>query len=160
LVDLPLILHVPSLHTAVVHGGLLPADLTKSISDPSQPLMIASGSTSTAGVESRAAEELSILLDIPQNTIPWNLINMRSVYEEGSNKGEVTQKGKKGTPWSWVWAREMARCRGLGAWMVDNEQEGADEDEGLEELEDGEDGDGEENRERDLRRREGDNGDG
>jgi hypothetical protein len=56
---------------------------------------------------------------------------MRGLHEKGSKKGKVTKSGKKGTPWSQVWKREMGRCIGDGAGaMADIEEEG-----GVEELE-------------------------
>ncbi|RXK35168.1 hypothetical protein M231_07580 [Tremella mesenterica] len=112
LLNLPLVLHLPVLHTFVVHAGLLPSNQLKSSSDPSQPLVQASNSTGL----SRASEELGILFQVPQNTVPWNLLNIRSVLKKGKHKGEPTNSSKKGTPWSDIWNKEMKRCRGEGAW--------------------------------------------
>ena len=41
LLSLPLALHIPSIHSVIVHAGLVPYDLHKSPNDPSQPLIIA-----------------------------------------------------------------------------------------------------------------------
>ncbi|EIW65804.1 hypothetical protein TREMEDRAFT_35995 [Tremella mesenterica DSM 1558] len=141
LLNLPLVLHLPVLHTFVVHAGLLPSNQLKSSSDPSQPLVQASNSTGL----SRASEELGILFQVPQNSVPWNLLNIRSVLKKGKHRGEPTNSSKKGTPWSDIWNKEMKRCRGEGAWAdtktsseVENEIEDSDieteEEEEVDEL--------------------------
>ncbi|WWC67779.1 uncharacterized protein I206_101691 [Kwoniella pini CBS 10737] len=119
ILDLPLIIHLPTLHTIVVHAGLLPFDPTKSISSKIQPLIqfsnisLSSNSELSMDEESiRNSQEMSILLDIPQNTIPWNLIEMRSVFMKGKKKGKITKNGKKGIPWSEIWNKEIKRCKG------------------------------------------------
>jgi hypothetical protein len=114
LLELPLVLHFPSLHTFVVHAGLLPHDPLKALSDPEQPLFTAD--TTLNNPNSRTAEELSILHNVQQNTVPWNLINMRSVRTKGKRKGEPTKSSKKGKPWSKLWNKQMGRCRGPGLW--------------------------------------------
>ncbi|WVQ97913.1 hypothetical protein IAU59_005030 [Kwoniella sp. CBS 9459] len=121
LLDLPLALHLPSLHTIVVHAGLLPSDPLRSASSDVQPLVQYSDLTIEGLSEEaiRNSEEISILFDIPQNSVPWNLLNMRGVYTHGKKKGKVTKSGKKGTPWSDVWKKQMNRCQGTGKWSVD-----------------------------------------
>lgn len=114
LLELPLVLHFPSLHTFVVHAGLLPHDPLKALSDPEQPLFTAD--TTLDNPHSRTSEELSILHNVAQNTVPWNLINMRSVRTKGKRKGEPTKSSKKGKPWSKLWNKQMGRCRGPGLW--------------------------------------------
>ena len=123
LINLPLILHLPSLHSFVVHAGLLPHDPLKALEDPSQPLLLADTTLNTSTTDlssSRSSEELSIIRDVPQNTVPWNLINMRSVRTKGKKKGQPTKSSKKGTPWSKLWKKQMARCRGPGAWSAED----------------------------------------
>ncbi|WWC87114.1 uncharacterized protein L201_002000 [Kwoniella dendrophila CBS 6074] len=118
LLDLPLVLHLPSLHSIVVHAGLLPYDITKSDSDHQQPLIQFSNMTSSpeAGKEEiemiRNSEEISLLFDIPQNSIPWNLLNIRSI----TKKNKVTKSNSKGKPWSILWNKQMKRCNGKGKW--------------------------------------------
>ncbi|WWC59432.1 uncharacterized protein I303_101988 [Kwoniella dejecticola CBS 10117] len=118
ILDLPLVLHLPTLHTIVVHAGLLPFDPTKPSSANIQPLIQFSNVSASnydmgMGEESiRNSQEMSILLDVPQNTVPWNLIEMRSVYMKGKKRGKVTKSSKKGTPWSEVWNKELKRCKG------------------------------------------------
>jgi hypothetical protein len=134
------------MHTIVVHAGILPSDPRRSANDVNQPLIEASHSTSSPNYDAslaRNSEEVSILLDVPQNTKPWNLLNMRGVYFKGKHQGEVSKSSKKGKPWSEVWKKEMKRCKGPGAWFADGMGEwGAEhdehEDEGTEGQEDGE----------------------
>jgi len=78
----------------------------------------------------RTKEELAIL-SIPQNKIPWNLINMRSIYMrkgKGKDKGEITKSGKKGngTPWSEVWGEAMEGC--TAGSLGDSTQDGSSGD--------------------------------
>lgn len=124
LTELPLVLHLPSLHSFVVHAGLLPHNPLKALEDASQPLLIADTTANDTSTDilssSRASEELSIIRDVPQNTVPWNLINMRSIRTKGKKKGQPTKSSNKGTPWSKLWKKEMARCRGPGAWQVED----------------------------------------
>ncbi|WVQ75211.1 hypothetical protein IAR50_004823 [Cryptococcus sp. DSM 104548] len=115
LVALPLSIHFPSLHAFVVHAGLLPSDPLKSKSDDSQPLVHASNASL-----SRKSEELELLY-VAQNMVPWNLMNIRSVYTKGKKLGTVTKSADKGTPWSEVWNKEMKRCKGPGVWSTDDE---------------------------------------
>lgn len=58
----------------------------------------------------RRLQERAILTDVPQNTEPWVVLNMRSVKDSG----KVTRKMDIGTPWSDLWADAMGRCRGFG----------------------------------------------
>lgn len=110
LIDLPLAIHIPSLHTFVVHAGLLPMDVSKSLADPSQPLNAAASSSIADLQAGRLVEELAILLDVRQNTDPYTLLEMRSVYTHGKKRGKVTKNQNKGEPWSNVWNKEMKRC--------------------------------------------------
>jgi len=89
------------------------------------------------------SEELSILLDVPQNQEPWTLLNMRSIFTSGKRKGKVTKSSKKGTAWSDIWNQEMQRCDGPGKWFGEEIDEWTAEHEenqdgGLESQEDGE----------------------
>ncbi|WVR04508.1 hypothetical protein IAU60_001512 [Kwoniella sp. DSM 27419] len=123
LLDLPLVLHLPSLHTLVVHAGVLPSDPLQPPSSKVQPLVQFSNLTTDLPIDTvRNSEEVSILFDIPQNTVPWNLLNMRGVYTKGKKKGKVTKSGKKGSPWSDVWKKQMSRCTGAGQWTVEHGQ--------------------------------------
>ena len=119
LLDLPLRLYVPSAHVFIVHGGLLASDPQYPYYDKRQPLarmpilMATDVSTSKKNrtkneVESlRKLQDLSLLTLVPQNLIPWVILNIRGVIN-----GEVTKKNKKGKPWSELWNLEMNSCVG------------------------------------------------
>ena len=63
-----------------------------------------------------------MLFDVPQNTDPWTLMDMRSVY--GKKLDKVTSDGKVGTPWSDVWNQEIQRCtRSSGKRSFDDDEE-------------------------------------
>ncbi|PVF95687.1 Metallo-dependent phosphatase [Serendipita vermifera] len=57
--------------------------------------------------ELRMLQEQLLLSRIPQNTIPFNLLNMRSVQK---NK---PVKSAKGRPWSEVWNTVVSKCKGF-----------------------------------------------
>ena len=88
LLSLPLVLHLPSEHTFLVHAGILPYDPTLSITSKRQPLAhppkipsrVIGGSISAL----RNAQELAILEDIKQNTNPWVLLNMRNLRKDNT----------------------------------------------------------------------------
>ena len=120
LLDLPLRLYVPSAHVFIVHAGLLASDPRYPYDDKRQPLarlpklMATDADTPKLNktrneMESlRRLQDLSLLTLIPQNLIPWNVLNIRSV-----KNGEVFKKfGKGRTPWSDLWNLEMNRCIG------------------------------------------------
>ena len=123
LLNLPLTLHIPSLHTFVVHAGMLPYDPTKSLQDATQPLEAASKSHFAEIHSGRLAQELGILLGVRQNTDPYTLIEMRSVYTHGKKKGKVTKNAKKGKPWSQVWNQQMKRCRKMESLELEQSDE-------------------------------------
>lgn len=101
LVSLPLVLHIPSEHTFVVHAGILPYDPTRPITSERQPLahppfigsVESSARSNSVFLSSkkekhplpllREAQEISILQDIKKNRDPWVLQNMRSVLKDG-----------------------------------------------------------------------------
>lgn len=92
LLSLPLVLHIPTLHTFVVHAGLLPLDPNRSVTSGRQPLahIPAPPSVSTEAASNknisvlRRAQEAAILTDIPQNIDPWVVLNMRSIRSDNS----------------------------------------------------------------------------
>ena len=119
LLDLPLRLYVPSAHVFIVHAGLLASDPQYPYYDKRQPLarvpkLMATGVDTSKKkktkneVESlRKLQDLSVLTLVPQNLIPWVVLNIR-----GIKNGEVTKKNKVGRPWSDLWNLEMKRCVG------------------------------------------------
>ena len=109
---LPLVLHLPSLHTHVVHAGILPADPTKNLHSPKQPLShlpLGIPLTEDNVEQIRTIQEQSILHDVPQNTKAWNKLNIRDVLR----KGGVSRKAGSGTPWSHIWNEVMELCHGF-----------------------------------------------
>jgi len=111
--DLPLRLYVPSAHVFIVHAGMLASDPQYPYYDKRQPLarvpilMATDVDTSKKKtkneVESlRRLQDLSLLTLVPQNLIPWVILNIRGV-----KNGEATKKNKKGKPWSDLWNLEM-----------------------------------------------------
>ncbi|PAV16397.1 Metallo-dependent phosphatase [Pyrrhoderma noxium] len=100
LLSLPLVLHVPFLHTFFVHAGLLPLDPRHGINSKHQPL---------AHLPLlNPAQELAVLNDIPQNVKPWNLLNMRSILEDNT----LTKNAKKGKAWAKLWNSIVNQCKG------------------------------------------------
>jgi len=113
LLSLPLVLHLPSEHTFLVHAGLLPYDPTLSITSKRQPLShlprIPSRFLGGPVPALRNAQELAILEDIKQNTNPWVVLNMRNVRKDHT----VSRKTKKGKAWTAVWDEIISRCVGF-----------------------------------------------
>lgn len=109
--NLPLAIHVPSMHTFLVHGGMLPSDPTRDIHNSRQPLAhlptLQRASKDTDVL--REAQELSILTDVPQNNDPWTLLNVRDI----TKKGKVSRKGGDGTPWAELWNQIQSLCSGF-----------------------------------------------
>lgn len=108
---LPLAIHIPILHTYLVHAGMLPSDPTRSLHDSRQPLAhVPKGVSSTSDVDAiRNAQELALLTDIKQNRDAWNKLNMRDV----TRKGKVSRKPGDGTPWSAIWNDVQNMCKGF-----------------------------------------------
>ncbi|EPQ52838.1 Metallo-dependent phosphatase, partial [Gloeophyllum trabeum ATCC 11539] len=116
LVSLPLVLHIPSQHMYVVHGGLLPYNPKRPMDHPKQPLAhlpsLTSrhvGSVNMDEEEMRVAQEVELLTKVPQNTDPWVVMNVRSV----TDSGKITRKSKKGTPWTKLWNKTVKKCAGF-----------------------------------------------
>jgi len=123
LLSLPLVLHVPSAHTYIVHAGLLPYDPTRDQTHRRQPLShVPSLSLLPSRLEGnmmgkqkkierlRVLQEEAVLHDIPQNKEAWVKLNMRSIKKNN----RVTKLSKTGTPWSEIWNAAMDNCVGFG----------------------------------------------
>lgn len=90
--SLPLILHIPRLHSFVVHAGLLPVDFGKGIEEDGQPLSTVpsfshvNGNLNLIGMEDdrRGRQERNVLEDVPDNRVPWNVLNLRSILNDYS----------------------------------------------------------------------------
>ena len=136
LLSLPLVLHIPTLHTMVVHAGLLPLDPKKPLTSKQQPLahvpVLPSGSESLeerlrSAQEMAVVDEMSVsrpynLMSIsmllngirlytisPQNNNPWVITNLRSLLDNG----RVSKENDKGKPWPNVWNQIMKQCGGF-----------------------------------------------
>lgn len=136
LLDLPLRLYVPSAHTFIVHAGLLPCDPRYPVDDKArQPLariptltrqptgnqtstnvtLSDDTNANTTSIMSnksidalRNLQETGILTQIPQNSDPWVIQNMRSVLANG----KISKKLGDGIPWSTLWKQHMESCFG------------------------------------------------
>ncbi|KAG8981104.1 hypothetical protein FRC05_004004 [Tulasnella sp. 425] len=119
---LPLAIHLPSLHTFLVHAGMLPYDPTHSIRNKKQPLShlpdVSPASPQDIEIV-RAAQEVSILNEVPQNRKPFTLLNVRDV----TRKGKVSRKSGDGQPWADMWNEVQRLCKGFSAELADDEPE-------------------------------------
>lgn len=133
LLSLPLVLHLPSEHTFLVHAGLLPYDPTLSITSKRQPLShlprLPSRFLGGSVPALRNAQELAILEDIKQNTDPWVLLNIRNLRKDNKPSRlvndlsipdapaepqvDLNRKTKKGRAWTEVWNEVISRCVGF-----------------------------------------------
>ncbi|KAF8071908.1 calcineurin-like phosphoesterase [Lyophyllum atratum] len=113
---LPLTIHVPSAHAYIVHAGILPSDPHYAHDHPRQPLAriphlpkgVDKGlSPNETTLILRTLQERAVLSRVPQNTVPYNILNMRSVRH-----GKIT-KDTSGKAWSKVWKHDMNRCAGF-----------------------------------------------
>jgi len=107
--SLPLVIHLPSLHTHLVHAGILPFNPKYSPFASEQPLAHPpTASSSSHPTATRNAQERALLTDIDQNTKPWVLLNMRSIL----SNNKVSRKSNRGTPWTELWTMIMEMCQG------------------------------------------------
>ncbi|EJD49597.1 Metallo-dependent phosphatase [Auricularia subglabra TFB-10046 SS5] len=113
LLQLPLNLHLVPLHTFVGHAGVLPMDPTLSPTAKRQPLAhVPEVDLPEPDTEFlRLAQEMAIKREIPQNTDPWTLLNVRSILKDG----RVTRDGAEGAPWSDLWNAIVSKCEGFEA---------------------------------------------
>ncbi|KAG5652120.1 hypothetical protein H0H81_006257 [Sphagnurus paluster] len=109
---LPLAVHVPSAHAYIVHAGLLPSDPRFPHNDPRQPLarvphltLKGKGGENTPAL--RELQEKALMVRVPQNTVPFNILNIRSFLKDKASKN------KKGQAWSKIWRHDMERCAGF-----------------------------------------------
>jgi hypothetical protein len=125
LVDLPLKLYVPHVHTHIIHAGLLPSDPRRKFYDSSQPLArmphsprhISRDRYNQTTKRMREEQDLAVSLRVKQNTDPWVNINMRSV--DGST---VSRDSSVGEPWSKLWKRDNSHCVGYDFEMVPGDE--------------------------------------
>ncbi|CAE6415333.1 unnamed protein product [Rhizoctonia solani] len=109
LLSLPTALHIPSLHTVVVHAGILPMNPRRRIDSPRQPLSHPPESKHNKTEPAlRNLQELALFKDIPQNTDPWTKMNMRTILKNGK-----ISRDKDGLPWSDLWHKVINLCDGF-----------------------------------------------
>ncbi|KLO14357.1 Metallo-dependent phosphatase [Schizopora paradoxa] len=143
LLSLPLVLHIPHLHTYVVHAGVLPHDPRFPFYAPHQPLarlpVIDDNDGDNDEFEDeernvtalRLVQEKAVLDDVPQNSDnPWVVLNMRGVLEDGT----ITRKNSKGQPWSEIWNSIMELCDGYDDFWEDQRIIQADHDDRVDKL--------------------------
>ncbi|KAF9790489.1 calcineurin-like phosphoesterase [Thelephora terrestris] len=116
LLSLPLVLHIPSIHTFTVHAGILASDVSRPATDRHQPLARhpnppRSSNPTVDETALRFLQESAILNDIPQNNEPWVMLNMRSILKDNT----IIRRNKKGHPWTRDYNEIMDRCVGYGA---------------------------------------------
>ncbi|KIK63038.1 hypothetical protein GYMLUDRAFT_41342 [Collybiopsis luxurians FD-317 M1] len=118
MVQRPLRIHVPHAHTFIVHAGILASDPEYPSGHKRQPLAhippLPEDNQSLDKSDKisilRRLQEQAILSDVPQNTVPWNTLNMRGILSDHS----VTRK-QEGTPWAELYNKNMKRCAGFDA---------------------------------------------
>ncbi|KAG9028459.1 hypothetical protein FRB95_006491 [Tulasnella sp. JGI-2019a] len=117
LTSLPILIHLPSLHTFMVHGGLLPADFLHHLHSKRQPLAKVPKSLphnpTYADIErARTVQELSLLKGVEANKDPYVLMNIRDLHDL-----RPSRRGPKGhddvVPWSEAWNSVIDRCHGF-----------------------------------------------
>lgn len=118
--SLPLTLHIPQLHTYIVHAGLLPwSDLlstSTSASSEIRPAHRFNSSSPSLFVPKTLLEqsilssdpERSILL-VKQNRDPFTLLNVRTVKKDGTptKKGKIKKKKRA---WTEIWDKAMRKA--------------------------------------------------
>ncbi|KAF8340615.1 Metallo-dependent phosphatase-like protein [Cantharellus anzutake] len=116
LVNLPIILHLAPFNAHIVHGGLLPMDPVRSIKSHKQPLAKVPDRSNETEPRSppnitllRSMQEMAVVTEIPQNTVPWNVMNIRSIL----NDGTITRGGDEGIPWPDLWNMVLKKCEGF-----------------------------------------------
>ncbi|KDE04717.1 hypothetical protein MVLG_04856 [Microbotryum lychnidis-dioicae p1A1 Lamole] len=117
--SLPLTLRLEGLDLVLVHAGLVPAQ------SPHTPLstyaLTQAPATSLSSQSdlffkplfSVPTESIPSILQIEQNTLPFTMLNLRTLQLPKRGKGDYgVSKGKKhGTPWSEVWNEVMKTCK-------------------------------------------------
>ncbi|KAG9000804.1 hypothetical protein FRB90_011741, partial [Tulasnella sp. 427] len=117
--SLPIVIHLPSLHTFMVHAGLLPMDPAHHLRSGVQPLAHAPESlpedpTAEDIERARNKQELSLLTEIAPNRDPYIKLNIRDVHDlEPTRRGPEDHEDN--VPWSDLWNSVIKRCRGFNS---------------------------------------------
>lgn len=142
LFSLPLVIHIPSQHCFLAHGGLLPSDPRHPADDERQPLAHPPSPDDDAPAQLAADYDHPVLQsESPQRFFPHlssvdlddeveelRVMQERALLEDipqnrdpwvvlnirGVRKdGKVTRRGDKGTHWAKIWNNQMKRCAGF-----------------------------------------------
>ncbi|SCV74755.1 BQ2448_7784 [Microbotryum intermedium] len=116
--DLPLTLRLEGLDVLLVHAGLVPAQSpqsslsTYSISKAPASSLSSQSDLSFKPLSSIPDGSIPSILKVEQNTLPFTLLNLRTLQLPQRGKGDYdVRKGKKhGTPWPEVWNEVMTTC--------------------------------------------------
>ena len=138
--SLPLVIHVPSEHFFLVHGGLLPFDPRRPSTDKHQPLahppssddelpdmpsasyeyptLDAPSQQSVLSRDLEPGDETEELRAIQEHSlladVPQNRDPWVLLNMRGVRKsGKVTRQSDRGTPWAKIWNTQMKRCGGF-----------------------------------------------
>jgi len=116
LASLPIVLHLPSLHTFMVHAGLLPMDPAHHLRSMRQPLAVAptlpQNPTEDDISQARYSQEIKILTEIEPNQNPFIKMNIRDVHDLNPTR-RGPEDHDDNIPWSDLWNSVIKRCRGF-----------------------------------------------
>jgi hypothetical protein len=109
----PSALHIPVLHTLVVHAGLLPTNASRPLHAVGQPLAAPPPGAGRTDAARRAAQEAAVLdgPGIPRNSELWTRTRLRAVRWNAT----LSSKREDGTYWADIWDDVVDRCRGFRA---------------------------------------------
>lgn len=113
----PLASPVPSLHSVVVHAGLLPFDPRSHKNFDYDALSMPTLSWQNPALSRLESEQA--LLQVSPNTDPWTITNMRSVLRNG----KITKDGKEGVEWAKIYNAAMDQCHRTDASSLESEDE-------------------------------------
>lgn len=134
LLQLPVALYIPHAHTFVAHAGILPSDPRYPYYDAERQPLARIPDVFHMGEDChdalrctmylRRAQEMSILTNVPQNTDPWTLLNVRGikngkVYRSVTPcisrlaEAHINRRDYKGVYWAKLWNKQMERCIGF-----------------------------------------------
>ena len=149
LLDLPLRLYIPTAHTFIVHGGLLPCNpeypgddkarqplaAVPTLPQPQRPtatavgtaeeeLMTGYGNLVSDVSSTKTIEHLRNLQEIAILTkIPQNRDPWAVLNMRSVVDGEVSKKANEGTPWPKIWKQHMEHCVGFRNELEDDDIE-------------------------------------
>ncbi|KAG8852231.1 hypothetical protein FRB96_008877 [Tulasnella sp. 330] len=127
--SLPVVIHLPSLHTFMVHAGLLPADFLHHLHYRRQPLATIPSSLpahpNTTDIElARNEQELSLLDGVESNQDPYMLMNLRDLHDLRPSRRGPKDHDEDVVPWSEAWNDVIDRCHGFDIESGDRDKQG------------------------------------